>query len=482
MARATAGQHRRARASHRVLTVAVSAAATIALGVGYVVADAYDVLPGPLTVRGVAAPQVPKAGRSLSSGGLVADADLSIPVDADEANALIDAFAASSGVGADYSVVVADADGTVAAQRNADAAREPASTLKTLTSLAATATLDMASTLDTSTYLVQNADGSATVVLSGGGDMLLGAGDGDPDHVNGRAGLGTLAERTAEALAQRGITAVTLLYDDSLFGDSRYPAGIEENNPGNLYYTGIASMAVDGGRRWADPPDDPDTYTAYPELSTQPAADAAATFAARLAERGITVAGEPAAGATPAGMSPIATVSSAQLSEIMAFMLRHSDNTLAEEFGRLVALATGHDNSPAGATQAVTAALEDLGVDTAALSMADCSGLAPGSRLTASILVEVQALALGGDVGAGMLEGMSVPGLTGTAAGRLADDDAAGLLRVKTGTLDAVTAMTGNVSRRDGGVLAFAIIVNDPENAWEAARAVDVFIAGLAGL
>lgn len=483
MARSSAGQHRRVRGPHRVATVAVSAAVTVALSAGYVAADAFDVLPGPLTVRGVAVPQVPEAVGALPSGGFVADADLSVPVDAGEANALIDAFAASSGVGGDYSVVIADASGDTVAERNAGTPREPASTLKTLTSLAATATLDMASTLDTEAYLIQNADGTATVVLRGHGDMLLGAGESDPDHVNGRAGLGTLAARTAEALRQRGIGSVTLLYDDSLFGEARSPANIGQNNPGNLYFTGVASMAVDGGRQWgADPPEDPDVYSAYPELSTTPAADAAATFAQRLSDRGIAVDGSPEAGATPDGLSPIASVSSARLSEVMAFMLRHSDNTLAEEFGRLVALATGHDNSPEGATRAVTDTLAGMGVDTAALTMADCSGLSPGSQLTAGVLVEVQSLALTGDYGAAMLEGMSVPGLTGTAANRLADEDAAGLLRVKTGTLDAVTSMTGNVSRRDGGVLAFAVIVNNPGNAWEAARAVDTFIAGLAGL
>ena len=65
----------------------------------------------------------------------------------------------------------------------------------------------------------------------------------------------------------------------------------------------------------------------------------------------------------------------------MAYTLRHSDNTLAEEFGRLTALAKSATNSPEGGTEAVKSTLNDLGLDTSGLTMADCSGLSPGSRL-----------------------------------------------------------------------------------------------------
>lgn len=42
--------------------------------------------------------------------------------------------------------------------------------------------------------------------------------------------------------------------------------------------------------------------------------------------------------------------------------------------------------------------------------------------------------------------------------------------------------MTGNVSREQGGVAAFAVIVNNPED-FEATRtAINEFVAGLAAL
>ncbi|MCB5520763.1 D-alanyl-D-alanine carboxypeptidase, partial [Erysipelatoclostridium ramosum] len=82
---------------------------------------------------------------------------------------------------------------------------------------------------------------------------------------------------------------------------------------------------------------------------------------------------EPTQTTVSADRTPIAEVESAPLAMVMAFMLRHSDNTLAEEFGRLLALSTKQENSPAGATAAVRNELRTLGIDLTGLQMADCS-------------------------------------------------------------------------------------------------------------
>ena len=177
--------------------------------------------------------------------------------------------------------------------------------------------------------------------------------------------------------------------------------------------------------------------------------------------------------------SVIASVQSARLSEIMALMLRTSDNTLAELFGRLTAAKLGKENSPNGAVKAVTEALDHLGVNTGGLVMADCSGLAPGSELSVNTLVQIQELALESKGITPVAKGLSVVGLTGTAAERKVNDLADGLVRVKTGTLDQVTSMTGNVSRRSGGSLVFAVIVNNPEDMAAARQAVDRLVTSL---
>ena len=410
----------------------------------------------------------------------IANADTSRAIDAGEAAKLIDALRAKNGVGPDVSAIIMQADGTVVADHAADVAREPASTMKTLTSLAAASVLDMGDTLPTQTFLLQAEQGTDTVVIKGNGDMLLGAGASDSEHINGRAGLGTLAANTAQALRQRDIASVTLVYDDSLFGSDRWPSGIAELDSDHVYYAPTASMAVDGGRNWNGAnPADPDVFSAYPALSTQPAREAAQVFAQRLAEQGIAVNSSVEQGTVPEGTSPIAAVHSASLNEIMAFMLRHSDNSLAEEFGRLLALHIGANNSPAGAVQSVEQVLTQRGISTKGLTMLNCSGLSDDSKLTAHTLLDVQQRNLAAGTGAAAAEGLSVVGFVGTAANRLNDVDEAGLIRVKTGSLGEVTSMTGNVSRHKGGALSFAVIVNNPDDFEAAKSAIDAFVAAL---
>ena len=202
-------------------------------------------------------------------------------------------------------------------------------------------------------------------------------------------------------------------------------------------------------------------------------------FAQRLAEHGIAVNSSVEQGTVPEGTSPIAAVRSASLNEIMAFMLRHSDNSLAEEFGRLLALHLGADNSPTGAVRSVEQVLVQQGISTEGLIMLNCSGLSEESKLTARTLLEVQQRNLTSGAGAAAAEGLSVVGFVGTASNRLNDDNEAGLIRVKTGSLGDVTSMTGNVSRHNGGALSFAVIVNNPDDFEAAKSAIDTFVAAL---
>lgn len=465
----------------RYITVALSVALTTVLCVGYVVADIFDKLPGVLTLQEVEHITAKTPGNAIPAATVVGGLDASKTVDAAAAKTLISQFeTAASDFGGEYAIAIADAAGNVIAEHALDKSYTPASTMKTLTAYAAATTLDMGETLDTQTYLEQREDGTSRLVLKGNGDMLLGAGASDSSHINGRAGLGTLAASTAQALRQRGITSVTLVYDDSLFGNDRWPNGIAELDSDHVYYAPIASMAVDGGRNWNGAgPADLDMFSTYPALSTQPARETAQVFAQRLAEQGIAVNSSVEQGTVPEGTSSIAAVRSASLNEIMAFMLRHSDNSLAEEFGRLLALHIGANNSPAGAVQSVEQVLVQQGVSTEGLIMPNCSGLSEESKLTARTLLEVQQRNLTSGAGAAAAEGLSVVGFVGTAANRLNDADEAGLIRVKTGSLGDVTSMTGNVSRHNGGALSFAVIVNNPDDFEAAKSAIDTFVAAL---
>ena len=453
---------------------------TLAVCVGYTIADVYDVAPGLLTAQSAPTRTYSAIPTPLAAGAVAGKADRDVPIDEKKAEKLITALGESEGTG-NFSVAIAAADGTIAAERNLDTEREPASTTKTLTAFTAVHTLEMSGTLDTEVYLT-HADTSPTIVLQGHGDMLLGEGQNDPSHINGRAGLATLAQNTAQSLRQRGIDQVALAVDDSLFGDDNTSTALEQNNDGNAMYTPLSSMAVDGGRMRYGLTADPDAFTDYPTLSRTTASDAAQTFRSLLTQQGITVTDSSDTSGTEAS-ARIAKVSSAPLNEVMAFMLRHSDNTLAELFARLTALKLGLGNSMDADIQAVVQVLRANDIPTDGLHLTSCSGLAAGTRLRIPTLLAVQRSLVGlDDGGAAEIEGLSVPGLTGTARNRAANDDIKGLARVKTGSLGGVRALVGNVSREHGGVLLFAVIVNDSSDELAANNAIDDFMAGLAKL
>lgn len=458
----------------------VSVVVTLAVCVGYTIADVYDVAPGLLTAQSAPTRTYSAIPTPLAAGAVAGKADRDVPIDEKKAEKLITALGESEGTG-NFSVAIAAADGTIAAERNLDTEREPASTTKTLTAFAAVHTLEMSGTLDTEVYLT-HADTSPTIVLQGHGDMLLGEGQNDPSHINGRAGLATLAQNTAQSLRQRGIDQVALAVDDSLFGDDNTSTALEQNNDGDAMYTPLSSMAVDGGRMRYGLTADPDAFTDYPTLSRTTASDAAQTFRSLLTQQGITVTDSSDTGGAETS-ARIAKVSSAPLNEVMAFMLRHSDNTLAELFARLTALKLGLGNSMDADIQAVVQVLRANDIPTDGLHLTSCSGLAAGTRLRIPTLLTVQRSLVGlDDGGAAEIEGLSVPGLTGTARNRAANDDIKGLARVKTGSLGGVRALVGNVSREHGGVLLFAVIVNDSSDELAANNAIDDFMAGLAKL
>ena len=460
--------------------VTVSVVVTLAVCVGYTIADVYDVAPGLLTAQSAPTRTYSAIPTPLAAGAVAGKADRDVPIDEKKAEKLITALGESEGAG-NFSVAIAAADGTIAAERNLDTEREPASTTKTLTAFAAVHTLEMSGTLDTEVYLT-HADTSPTIVLQGHGDMLLGEGQNDPSHINGRAGLATLAQNTAQSLRQRGIDQVALAVDDSLFGDDNTSTALEQNNDGDAMYTPLSSMAVDGGRMRYGLTADPDAFTDYPTLSRTTASDAAQTFRSLLTQQGITVTDSSDTSGIETS-ARIAKVSSAPLNEVMAFMLRHSDNTLAELFARLTALKLGLGNSMDADIQAVVQVLRANDIPTDGLHLTSCSGLAAGTRLRIPTLLAVQRSLVGlDDGGAAEIEGLSVPGLTGTARNRAANDDIKGLARVKTGSLGGVRALVGNVSREHGGVLLFAVIVNDSSDELAANNAIDDFIAGLAKL
>ncbi len=461
--------------------VGVGVLVVVLAGAGYLTADAYDVVPGGLTLEPVPAdpnpfPTVPALSAAAAPAALaLTELDASAPMPLSGAlQAQVDALVADARLGPTTGVVVADGlTGGMLATNLADEPRIPASTAKILTAVAALSTLDPASTL--STRVVQGgADNEITLV--GGGDMMLAAGAGDPDAVRGRAGLADLAGQVAKELSLRGATSVRIRFDDTAFTGSTTAPGWAGTDVAYGYVAPVTALAVDHARTT-------DNLSVSPRYS-DPSLHAARQFAARLAEAGVAVEGSPARATALPDARVLGEVHSATLAELTHFTLATSDNTEAEVLGRLVAKAQGLPATFEGATTAVLHALDVLGIDTSAMRLGDCSGLADGSSIPPRQLVEVLRLVVGGEHPPlrDVAVGMPIAGLTGTLADRYTSSPARGEVRAKTGSLTGVTSLAGIVTTDDGRELVFAVMADATPPGGQVAprQAVDAFITGLA--
>lgn len=458
----------------------IAALAIVALGGGYVALDAYDVVPGFVTVAPVPDPPTPfptpSALAPASAAQVLSALDPNAPVPTVAAlKSMLDPMVKDPALGPAVALRVVDAaTGDVLYDSNGNAALTPASTTKLFTSVAALSLVDPGSTLPTT--VVQGSD-PAKLFLVGGGDMMLASGKGSPEAVNGRAGLEDLAAQVAGKLKLTGTTTVSLAYDDSFFTGPNISPTVDASDVNNGFVRPVASMAVDIAR--IDGKES--SHQSDPALST------AKSFAQSLAAQGITVSTVASQETAPTDGATLGRVDSAPLREVVGYMLEHSDNTIAEVIGRLAAGAADYPRSFEGATKAIIAEVGRLGVDTKSVSLSDASGLSNGSQVTA--------LALTGLVQTAMdpahpnlrsiIETVPISGLTGTLSDRYDNESsqaAAGYVRAKTGTLKSVVTLAGVTVDVDGRSLVFAMLTNGFEGAAAVPRkAVDATITSLQG-
>ncbi|GAA1730334.1 D-alanyl-D-alanine carboxypeptidase/D-alanyl-D-alanine-endopeptidase [Isoptericola hypogeus] len=443
---------------------------------GYLVADAYDVVPGLLTTAPAPADPAPfPSAPGATTGPPVARVLPDLPGDAPvpAAGSVADLVADVTGddqLGKRVGVIVTDAaTGDVVASAAPDRPMVPASTQKVLTAVAALAGPGGDTTLPTTAVL----DGDGHLVLVGGGDMMLAAGAGDADAVNGRAGLADLADQVAGQVGLEGSPTVTLSVDDTLFtGPALAPAIPKAWIKG--YIAPVSALAVDVARLTDDE---------YAQRQDDPAMAAAQQFAAALERRGVTVRGDVTRASAPSSAREVGRVESAPLRDVVAYLLQHSDNTITEVVGRVVALDAGLPGSLDGALQAVTAQVEDLGVDLDGATLVDLSGLGKGSRMTPRQLAEVLELMVDPDHPAlrEAARGLPVGGLSGTLAGRYPQDNPGrGYVTAKTGSLPNVRGLAGTVVTADDRQLAFVTLADRIKDTWRATDTFDEFAGDLA--
>ncbi len=432
-------------------------------------------------VRIAAAPLV-GSGRVLSAATGAASAGGSITM-AGLSTALASA-ASSPALGPSVGVLVTDlSDGQVLYSRGASTGFTPASTTKLATAIAALQVLGASARFRT-TVVTGAAPGD--IVLVGGGDPTLAAGRPPSTDYPQPATLLDLASQAARALRERGVTSVQLGYDTSLYTGPGLAAGWSPAYVTTGNVTVITPLEVDQGRLTpsGQPQDADDPSNSLPR-SADPSAQAAASFAGFLAADGISVQGTPSQVVAPAGATTLASVSSPPLSEIIQWMLEESNNVIAENLARHIALATGAQPSFTGAAAAEESVLRGLGVT--GIELNDGSGLSPDDLITPSALVQLIGLAASRPALRSALTGLPVYGFSGTLApgGSTSffsgGSAGLGMVRAKTGNLSTVAALAGVAYARDGQLLAFAVMADQISNLASAEADMGALANVLAG-
>ena len=416
------------------------------------------------------------AGRSPTRAGL---------------SARLSGLLATAALGSHVTAVVGDpASGQVLFSRQGGSPATPASTAKLATAVAALDVLGPGARF--TTRVVEDtaagqaaAHGPARIILVGGGDPTLAAARAPGSEYPRPATLAALAAATARALAKQHRAAARIGYDTSLYSGPPMAPGWSPSYVTSGNVTPITALEVDQGRllRSGEPQDADDPDNLRPRSLT-PAADAAAAFARFLARDGIRVAGPATPAGVPRAATRVAAVRSPPLAAIVEQMLTESNNVIAENLARQVAIATGRPATFQGAAAAVTAALRRLGIGTP-IQLVDGSGLSPQDGIAPATLVRTLEAAISRPRLRPALASLPVAGFSGTLAGGESvfagiGGSALGTVRAKTGNLGSVATLAGLVYDKDGTLLAFAFMADKVTNLDQAATAIDAAASSLA--
>lgn len=471
----------------RVSVVASSVGiALVALAGGYTTADAYDLVPGPITNEAPLGAPEPfpdfEAPAVLAPSTVpVTSLDSTAPLpSSSEIQSLANALNGDSRIGGGSSVglrVVDIETGQVLADVKSDTPQIPASNMKVLTGAAAEYTLPLDRRFTTSVTWSGEPDGErARLTLVAGGDMLLTPDYGHRGTVaspNGYAGVANLADRIVAGLEGIGVTAVDIVVDDSAFGGPTIPSTWDWDDVNEAYGAPTSGLAINVGIVPDRPDDDPQCYR-------DPSIRVGDVLASRLEQRGLRV-DSVTRGEAGADDITLASVESAPLGDVLNYMIWYSQNTLAEFFLKLVAIEAGRPSTTAEGAAQVRSILSAKGLDLDGVVIADGSGLSRSDRIPPRVLTDLIVLLARDPDHDSFLEQLPIAALRGTLYDRFRSTEGAGVVRGKTGSLGGVTALSGTVVTADGRWLAYSILADGlPWGQTKPRAAIDEFLTQVA--
>lgn len=390
---------------------------------------------------------------------------------------------------------------------NDDVARNPASTIKLLTTLAALDVLGPTFRWQTDVYAIGKVEDGRLY-----GDLLL-RGGGDPYLVTERVW------QMLRLVRQQGIREIDgdLLIDDSYFDVTNYDPAAFDGQPLRAYNVAPNALlmnfkvvrywfepASDGGdvRVRLDPPlpnlriDNrlaltPGSCRGYQRGITISANDAIdritfsgrfpagcdryamdrtvlshnafvyGLFASLWRESGGIFDGGWKNVITPADAVPIVEFESLPLADVIARINKYSNNVMARQLlYTLSAEVLGAPGNEAGGRKVIADWLAAHGLKSCALDYENGAGLSRDTRITAGDLGALLGFAWQQPYMPEFVSSLSLSGLDGTLSFRLDDGPLAGVAHLKTGSLDHVTAIAGYLQGRSGHRYALVALQN----------------------
>jgi len=282
-----------------------------------------------------------------------------------------------------------------------------------------------------------------SLYLVGGGDPALGT---PSFYRRFLGGLGTNIFQLKRQVREAGIDSVTgrLYADDSVFDRLR---GVADSGYATSPEIGpLSGLSFNSGYS---------TPNAY-GFATDPALTAAATLVGSLREAGVRISPSVALGTAPANSTELARVESPPLTSIVNTTDVYSDNFFAEMLIKLLGARFGGAGTTAAGAQVVEAFARghDSGVHAV-----DGSGLTRGNRASPSQVVGLLESMRETAVGDEFIQDLALTGHEGTVADRMHGTAAYGRCRTKTGTIRAVSNLSGYCFNRSGRVMIFSILM-----------------------
>lgn len=195
-------------------------------------------------------------------------------------------------------------------------------------------------------------------------------------------------------------------------------------------------------------------------------------------ELGGTIGAGDVEAAAPPGAVVLATHRGRPLAEMLRGVMKSSDNALT----RLVYLQLGAkaaqpgEPTQAAAERTVRAWFAAHGLDDRGLVLDNGSGLSRRERISPAQLAGLLRVAHAGPQSPELLATLPVAGVDGTMSRRLKNSPAAGVARLKTGTLRDAVGLAGFVPDATGRLWVFVAVVNHPEAAAKGRPVLDALV------